>query len=95
MRIKKTIYILMAMLLTILLVMIAHALIETWFIFKLLSEGTLPLTNLLFIRDCYLPVSLQITLLLAGVISGYFLGHYWWRVVYEGKRPWKSFRIKK
>ncbi|MFC1721850.1 hypothetical protein ACFL0Z_02975 [Patescibacteria group bacterium] len=38
---------------------------------------------------CALPPSLQYGLLAAGIVGGYFLGQYWWKVVYVKKKKGK------
>ncbi len=81
MNIKKTIYIIAAMVLGLLLSFLAHAGIEIWNINRLLGRGIMPQASALT-HNCYLPSYLQIILLLAGLIGGYLLGRVWWRLVY-------------
>jgi len=81
MNIKKTIYIIATMFLGLLLSFLAHAAIEIWYINNLLSRGITPKASSLT-HNCFLPWSLQIILLLVGLVGGYFLGQTWWRLVY-------------
>ena len=86
MNIKKTIYIILAMVLGLILSFVLHAVIEIYYINYLLGKGVLPEPSLL-IHQCYLPSALQIILLLIGLLAGYFLGCVWWRIIYiERKR---------
>lgn len=83
---KKTIYILLTILLMLLLSIILHWLIEYFYINYLISNdliGNIP--N----RSCLLPRWLQCGLPIAAVIGGFFLGRHWWRIVYIEKRHWR------
>ena len=83
---KKTVYIILTMILGLILSFIVHAAIEIFYINYLLEKEVLPQPSSLT-HQCYLPLSLQIILLLVGLFCGYFLGHFWWRKVYiERKR---------
>jgi len=85
MNIKKTIYIISTMFLGLLLSFLAHAAIEIWYINRLLGLGVAPRASSLT-HNCYLPSSLQIILLLAGLVGGYFMGQTWWRIIYVEHR---------
>ncbi len=85
MEIKKTIYIILTMFLGLLLSFLAHAGIETWYIDNLLKQGVVPKANSLT-PHCFLPLVLQIILSLLGLIGGYFLGKFWWRIIYVEKK---------
>jgi hypothetical protein len=86
MNIKKIIYIILTMILGLILSFIFHAVIEICYLNYLLERGISPQPSLLT-HQCYLPSSLQIILLLVGLLGGYFLGRFWWRKVYiERKR---------
>ena len=85
MNIKKTIYIISTMFLGLLLSFLAHAGIEIWYINRLLAAGRPPQASSLT-HSCFLPASLQIILLLAGLIGGYLLGRMWWRIIYVEHR---------
>ena len=41
-----------------------------------------------------MPTWLQYIFLVLGTVGGYFLGQYWWKVVYIQRRHW-YFRMKK
>jgi len=85
MNIKKTIYIISTMVLGLLLSFLTHAGIEIWYINRLLAAGSAPKASSL-VHNCFLPASLQIFLLLAGLVAGYFLGQTWWRIIYVEHR---------
>jgi len=82
---KKIIYIILAIILGLLLSFIVHAAIEIFYINYLLEKGISPEPSLLT-HQCYLPSSLQIILLLAGLFGGYFLGRTWWQKIYVEKK---------
>jgi uncharacterized protein YneF (UPF0154 family) len=84
MKIKKTIYITLVMVLGLILSFIAHAIIEIFYINYSLSRGIILKPSALTSR-CYLPSILQIFLILAGLIGGYFLGQKWWTKIYGKK----------
>ncbi len=69
------------MFLGLLLSFMIHAAIEIWYINRLLATGRPPQPSSL-VHNCFLPSSLQIILLLAGLVGGYFLGRIWWRIIY-------------
>lgn len=85
MKAKKTTYLALAVLLGLILSFLVHAAIEIIYINHLLEEGILPQPSSLT-HQCYLPSVLQIILLLAGLLGGYFLGRFWWQKVYIEKR---------
>ena len=78
---KKTIYIILVIILGLILSFIFHAVIEIFYINHLLEKGIFPEPSSLT-HQCYLPSFLQIFLLLAGLFGGYFLGRFWWQKVY-------------
>lgn len=88
MNIKKTVYIIATMFLGLLLSFLAHAGIEIWYINRVLAQGQPPKASSL-VHNCFLPISFQIILLLAGLIGGYFLGKTWWRIIYVEHRRGK------
>jgi uncharacterized protein YneF (UPF0154 family) len=73
MKIKKTIYVVLVMALGLILSFIAHAIIEVFYINYSLSRGIILKPSALTSK-CYLPSLLQIFLILAGLLGGYFLG---------------------
>jgi len=87
---KKTIYLIASTVFGIILSCIAHAVIEiiylqqadniTWY-----SQGG--------VGACALPPAVQYGLVLIGIVGGYFLGRYWWKIVYIERRHWR-FREK-
>lgn len=89
---KKAIYVLLTMFLGVLLSGIVHGLIEIWLIKGTLSSVgvVLPKEYVSFGGHCFLPPFLQLTLLLLGLVGGYFLGQTWWRIVYIEHRHWKK-----
>ncbi len=89
MQIKKTIYILLTMLLGLLLAEIGHWLIEIWWVKQLILSGFIPREYVFLSTHCFLPPYLQLGLLALGLIGGYFLGQTWWRIVYVEHRHWK------
>jgi uncharacterized protein YneF (UPF0154 family) len=84
MKIKKTIYVALVMVLGLILSFIAHAIIEIFYINYSLSRGIIPKPSALTPK-CYLPSLLQIFLILAGLLGGYFLGQKWWNKIYGKK----------
>ena len=89
MQTKKTIYILLSMLLGLLLVQIVHWLIEIWLVNAVLSQGLMPTLYNSFGTHCFLPPYLQFGLLAFGLFGGYRLGQTWWRIVYIEHRHWR------
>jgi hypothetical protein len=92
---KRSFYIFMTVILGLLLSFILHALIEMLYINHLISIGKLPQGSYpLGLYWCALPDWTYYSLLVLGIVGGYFLGVNWWRIVYIEKRHWKN-RIKK
>jgi hypothetical protein len=84
---KKLIYIFSWVLLGFLLSLLAHAGIEVWYINYLLSSNSAPVDFGAFGHYCALSLFVQYGLLLAGLVSGFIAGKFFWRVVYiERKR---------
>jgi putative effector of murein hydrolase len=82
MKIKKTIYIALVMVLGLILSFIAHAIIEIFYINYSLSRGIILKPSALTPK-CYLPSLLQIFLIFAGLLGGYILGQKWWNKIYR------------
>ncbi len=83
------------MFLTFQLSFLAHALIETFYIKFILSKGGVLLNNPFFGKlYCVLPSFFQYSLPIIFLISGYYLGQYWWKIVYIEKKHWR-FKNKK
>jgi hypothetical protein len=92
---KKTIYVLLTIVLALEISFILHGLIEIFYIDYALASKIL-LDDTLFLGRfyCVLPLWLSYGLLLSAVIGGYFLGQFWWRMVYIEKRHWHNWRKK-
>ncbi len=82
---KKTIYIILSVILGLLLSFVAHGVIEIVYVNYFLSRGDLPEPSSLN-AHCYLPSVLQIGLLLAGLLGGYFGGRFWWHKIYSERK---------
>lgn len=88
---KKFIYITLSIILGILLSFILHALIEIIYLKIAMAGGlTVQWTSLFGKASCSLPLIVQILLLSGGIFTGYFLGNYWWQLIYikrKGNQP--------
>jgi len=88
---KKTIYIALSVILGLLLSVIAHATIETYYLKYMLVNDL----EIVWRSNCALPPACVAILPLAGAVLGYFMGRHWWQVVYiEGKGRLLWFRGK-
>lgn len=86
-KIKRRIYILLAVGLGFLLGLIFYALLEKAYINKFISTGEMPSG----IRGgWFLPPSVAGVFLLGGMMLGYVLGIRWWQIVYIEKRHWRN-----
>lgn len=92
---KKKIYILATIVLTLELSFLVHSLIESWYIKTSLAKGVM-LANTYFLGKlyCVLPGWLQYGLLAVAIIGGYYLGQFWWKMIYIEKRNWHNWRQK-
>ena len=88
---KKAIYLLAATTLGLLLSLITHALLEINYLRYFLNQG-LPVV---FYGNCALPPALSISLLIVGAVGGFFLGRFWWRLVYIDRVWAKRYSSKK
>lgn len=86
MKTKKTIYLIAAMVLGLLLSLIAHAELEMWYIRQMLASGTPPVS---FGGQEFLPPLVSLLLAVFGLLFGYVLGQRWWQIVYVEKRHWR------
>lgn len=87
---KKTIYILLATILGILLSTLAHSGIELWYLGWTERTGHDITWTLFFgIGLCAFPPWLQYGLLILGAVGGFLLGRWWWRLVYVEGRHWR------
>jgi len=91
---KKTVYIFFTACLGALLSFIAHALIESLYLNWAESNDLTVAWHSLAGKSCALPPLLSISLLLAGVILGIWLGFTWWRLVYQQKKKGLFIKIK-
>jgi UDP-N-acetylmuramyl pentapeptide phosphotransferase/UDP-N-acetylglucosamine-1-phosphate transferase len=86
-KIKRQIYILLAMVLGFLLSLIFYALLEKAYINRFISVGELPSGTR---GESFLPPSVGGVFFIGGMILGYVLGVRWWQIVYVEKRHWKN-----
>lgn len=75
---KKAIYLLASIILGLLLSFLVHAFIEIKYLNWMEEQGR----AVSFYGGCALAPWLQIALWLIGTLGGYFLGRWWWRMVY-------------
>jgi hypothetical protein len=88
---KHVVYLIAATILGILLSLFAHAAIEALYLSLAQPLGY----NIIWYGGCALPPVLQISLLLVGGLTGFFMGRFWWRKVYI-ERVWaKKYRPRK
>lgn len=80
---KKTVYLAASVVLGLLLSLIAHALIEMAYLGYMAGQGK----AVTFYNGCALPLAFSIGLFILGGIGGFFLGRFWWRLVYV-ERVW-------
>jgi hypothetical protein len=92
---KKKFYITMVVVLMLELSFLLHSWIEIQYIESALAKGV-ALSNTYFLGTlyCVLPWWLQYGLLVIAIIGGYYLGQFWWRMVYIEKRHWHNWRKK-
>lgn len=81
MSLKKVVYLFSATILGVLLSIIAHALIEISYLSWAYKHNYI----VTFYGGCALPPVLQAALWVAGVVGGFLLGRWWWRMVYVDK----------
>ena len=87
---KKIFYISLTIILGILLSVIAHSFIEVQYLRWAVNKGM----TVNFIRGCTLPVYFNYGLTVFGAVGGYFLGGWWWRIVYIEKRRLRSWKLR-
>ncbi len=94
-KIKKKIYLALTITLIFLLGFILYAMIEAAYIKEVVSIGGSTVTV------CYfgflwkeLPFWLRLFWIFVAIVDGYFLGQYWWRIVYVEKRHWSFHKNK-
>jgi hypothetical protein len=81
-KLKQTIYLAAAIVLGLLLSFLAHVFIEMEYLAWADSAGKV----VAFYGSCALHPALRAALWLAGGIGGFYLGRYWWRLVYIDRR---------
>lgn len=84
-RLKRVAYLFCSVILGVLLSLIAHALIEMSYL-SWAGKQNLAVT---FYNGCVLLPVFQIALVLSGAVGGFFLGRFWWRIVYI-ERFWEK-----
>lgn len=89
-KLKKTVYLLATTVLGLILSFLLHAFIEINYLSWLEGQGR----TATFYGSCALPPWLQISLLVLGVASGFFMGRFWWRKVYV-ERVWAKGILKR
>ena len=82
---KKTIYVMLTIFLGILLSFLMHALIEFTFLEYARVHGIRVNWNMALGASCSLPGFVQLLIIFLGALGGYFLGQYWWKIVYVEK----------
>ena len=88
MKLKKIIYLLLSVELGLILSFLIHALVEIIYL-KNTDSAAVDWHSVLGKGACALPVWLQIGLLVLGIVGGYLLGRWWWRIVYIEHGGWK------
>lgn len=87
---KKYFYIISFAFFGFLLQFLVHGLIETWYIGLLLSDFPKYGFGLSWDRWFLIHHILTVILLIAGVVSGFFGGKFWWKKLYEDKKTDRS-----
>jgi hypothetical protein len=84
---KKTCYLLMSMILGVMISFLVHLPFVLAFLrqMTLRCEGSTPVLGIF----CLFPTWALCSVLITGIIGGYFLGQTWWRIVYIEKRHWR------
>ncbi|MFH1236314.1 MAG: hypothetical protein V1685_05255 [Parcubacteria group bacterium] len=86
---KRVVYLFSSVILGILLSLITHAVIESLYISSALENGdTITWYTAFGVLEgaCALHPAIQWGLLVLGAVGGYFLGRFWWRLVYIERR---------
>jgi hypothetical protein len=93
-KIKKIFYIILTIFLGLLLSFIVHALAEVIYLnYAFKNELEIQASYFLGVGWCALPIWVQYTFPVLGIAGGYFLGIYWWDLVYVKRKHWR-FRKK-
>lgn len=86
---KKIVYLIAATVLGVLLSFMVHAFLEINYLNLLQSQGRVAS----FYNGCALPPDFSDSLFLLGAVGGFFLGRFWWRMIYID-RVWAKKRKK-
>ncbi|TAK96039.1 hypothetical protein EPO05_02690 [Patescibacteria group bacterium] len=78
---KHVVYLAAATLLGLLLSLMLHAMIEMLFLKEMARQGV----SVVWFGGCALPWALQYLLSASGMVIGFLLGSYWWRMIYVDK----------
>lgn len=90
---KRTLYIVLTTVLGIMLGFLVHALAEMWAI-DLIVQGGSPFGLTLTIDQWFtVHRAWSMVTLVGGAVTGFFLGKYWWRLVYIEHRHFWHKRI--
>jgi len=85
MKAKYVFYLFLSTVLGIVLSFIVHGAIEMFYLDRLQDSGR----EIVWHGGCALPAWLQIGLVLAGAVFGFFIGRRWWRKIYI-EHKWKG-----
>ena len=89
---KRTVYLLLAMLLGVTLGDIAYDILEVYYLNSLIAESGSWL--IVYGKDFFALRPLpEIVFDLAGVLVGYYAGKSWWRIIYIEDRRHKSYKL--
>lgn len=95
-KMKKGIYISLTIFLGLLLSFILHALAEVFYLnYAFANNLKIEASYFLGVGWCALPIWVQYTFPVLGIAGGYFLGKYWWNLVYVKKKHWRFRKNKK
>ncbi|NQV12762.1 MAG: hypothetical protein HQ530_00470 [Parcubacteria group bacterium] len=84
----KPLYLLATTVLGLLLSFIIHASLELLYLYLATSRNYTITWNSYLGKSCALPLWLQITLIVAGLAGGLYMGTFWYKMVYiEGRHP--------
>lgn len=84
---KRPLYLALTTLLGVMVSYVLHALIEVGYLSAAETRGwDVRWTMHLGLGLCSLPVVVQYTLLVAGLLGGFLIGRVWWRWVYVERR---------
>jgi len=87
---KKTIYLILSVILGIMISFIIHGLMEIVYLNWVEKSGHLVAWNSVLGKgSCALSDWVKYGLLILGIIGGYLLGRHWWQIVYMEKRHWR------